>query len=53
MSSVTSDAGMSDVGSRLTFFKNLQAVTNKIHATSNIDEIMLELSAEEIGRAHV
>ncbi|MBI4983992.1 MAG: Flp pilus assembly complex ATPase component TadA [Rhodocyclales bacterium] len=38
--------GLSDVGSRLTFFKNLQAVTNKIHATANIDEIMLELSQD-------
>jgi type II secretory ATPase GspE/PulE/Tfp pilus assembly ATPase PilB-like protein len=38
--------GLADVGSRLTFFKNLQAVTNKIHATSNIDEIMLELSQD-------
>ncbi|MBL8486978.1 MAG: Flp pilus assembly complex ATPase component TadA [Rhodocyclaceae bacterium] len=38
--------GLSDVGSRLTFFKNLQTVTNKIHATSNIDEIMLELSQD-------
>ncbi|MCK9379686.1 MAG: Flp pilus assembly complex ATPase component TadA [Sulfuritalea sp.] len=36
----------SDVDSRLTFFKNLQVVTNKIHATSNIDEIMLELSSD-------
>ena len=35
-----------DLGSRLAFFKNLQAVTNKIHATSNIDEIMLELSQD-------
>jgi type II secretory ATPase GspE/PulE/Tfp pilus assembly ATPase PilB-like protein len=35
-----------ELGSRLTFFKNLQAVTNKIHATSNIDEIMLELSQD-------
>ena len=44
---VPQDAGgLSDVGSRLTFFKNLQAVTNKIHATSNIDEIMLELSQD-------
>ena len=31
---------------RLGFFKQLQVVTNKIHATSNIDEIMLELSQE-------
>jgi type II secretory ATPase GspE/PulE/Tfp pilus assembly ATPase PilB-like protein len=37
---------MSDVASRLLFLKNLQTVTNKIHATSNIDEIMLELSQE-------
>ncbi|MDP3537088.1 MAG: GspE/PulE family protein [Azonexus sp.] len=37
---------MSDVASRLLFLKNLQTVTNKIHATSNIDEIMLELSQD-------
>src|SRR5690348_8497949 len=36
----------SDVNSRLTFQKNLQSVTNKIHATSNVDEIMLEVSAD-------
>ncbi|HEX5392694.1 MAG TPA: GspE/PulE family protein [Rhodocyclaceae bacterium] len=35
-----------DVASRLVFFKSLQTVTNKIHATSNIDEIMLELSQD-------
>jgi len=35
-----------DVNSRLTFQKNLQTVTNKIHATSNVDEIMLEVSAD-------
>ena len=35
-----------DVNSRLTFQKNLQSVTNKIHATSNVDEIMLEVSAD-------
>ncbi|HMM55634.1 MAG TPA: GspE/PulE family protein [Candidatus Desulfobacillus sp.] len=41
------DAGRPDeVADRLTFFKNLQAVTNKIHATENIDEIMLELSQD-------
>ena len=38
--------GMGDVGSRLAFFKNLQAVTNRIHATAHIDEIMLELSQD-------
>jgi type II secretory ATPase GspE/PulE/Tfp pilus assembly ATPase PilB-like protein len=36
----------SDVNNRLEFFKKLQTVTNKIHATSNIDEIMLDLSAD-------
>ena len=35
-----------DVGTRLAFQKQLQAVTNKIHATNNIDEIMLEVSAD-------
>jgi len=40
------EAGGADVGNRLTFFKSLQSVTNKIHATSDIDEIMLELSGE-------
>jgi type II secretory ATPase GspE/PulE/Tfp pilus assembly ATPase PilB-like protein len=35
-----------DVGARLAFQKQLQAVTNKIHATSNIDEIMLEVSTD-------
>jgi len=36
----------SDVGVRLAFQKQLQGVTNKIHATNNIDEIMLEVSAD-------
>ena len=40
------EAAASDVDSRLAFFKNLQVVTNKVHATANIDEIMLELSGE-------
>ncbi len=35
-----------DVTSRLAFQKTLQAVTNRIHATNNIDEIMLEVSSE-------
>ena len=39
-------AAQHDVGARLAFQKQLQAVTNKIHATSNIDEIMLEVSAD-------
>ena len=39
-------APQADVGVRLAFQKQLQAVTNKIHATANIDEIMLEVSAD-------
>jgi len=35
-----------DVQARLAFQKQLQVVTNKIHATNNIDEIMLEVSAD-------
>ncbi|MEC5161388.1 MULTISPECIES: GspE/PulE family protein [unclassified Janthinobacterium] len=31
---------------RLHFFKQLQAVTNKIHATSKLDEIMLDLGMD-------
>ncbi len=34
---------------KLNFSKGLQAVTNKIHATNNIDEIMLELSQDICG----
>src|SRR5689334_4210212 len=48
MSAVLSHPASSptDVGARLAFQKQLQAVTNKIHATNNIDEIMLEVSAD-------
>jgi type II secretory ATPase GspE/PulE/Tfp pilus assembly ATPase PilB-like protein len=48
MSAVLSQQGgtQSDVTARLASQKQLQIVTNKIHATSNIDEIMLELSAD-------
>src|SRR5471030_2878733 len=38
--------GSADVNARLMLSKNLQNVTNKIHATSNIDEIMLEVSSD-------
>src|SRR5207237_5202254 len=49
MNAVLSHQGastQSDVAARLAFQKQLQAVTNKIHATNNIDEIMLEVSAD-------
>lgn len=35
-----------EVQKRFAFFKRLQAATNKIHATNNIDEIMLDLSLD-------
>jgi type II secretory ATPase GspE/PulE/Tfp pilus assembly ATPase PilB-like protein len=44
--------GSADLGSRLTFFKNLQIVTNRIHATSNIEEIILELSQDICALFH-
>ena len=46
MSAVLNHPAQTDVGARLAFQKQLQAVTNKIHATNNIDEIMLEVSAD-------
>ena len=36
----------SDTGRRLEFFRKLQAVTTKIHATGDLDEIMLDLGME-------
>lgn len=45
-STTQENLGAGDVNTRLNFFRNLQSVTNKIHATSNIDEIMLELSQD-------
>ena len=35
-----------EVNIRLNFLRKLQAVTNRIHATSNVDEIMLDLSQD-------
>ena len=35
-----------DVNQRLEFLRRLHVVTNKIHATTNTDEIMLELSQD-------
>jgi len=37
---------LAEMSNKLEFQKKLQAVTNKIHATTNIDEIMLELSQD-------
>src|ERR1035437_8048002 len=35
-----------EMNSRMMFLKNIQLVTNKIHATNNTDEIMLEMSPD-------
>jgi type II secretory ATPase GspE/PulE/Tfp pilus assembly ATPase PilB-like protein len=35
-----------EVKLRLNFFKKLQAVTNKIHATNHVEEIMLDMSQD-------
>ncbi|MCB1984806.1 MAG: GspE/PulE family protein [Burkholderiales bacterium] len=45
----STDGASSDISSRLDFSKNLQTVTNKIHAASDIDEIMLEVSKDICG----
>src|SRR3989304_5747253 len=39
-------ASLAEMGIKLAFTKKLQAVTNKIHAARNIDEIILEVSQE-------
>src|SRR5471032_1492342 len=51
MSSVleTKPAAQDNLAEKLNFSKALQSVTNRIHATSNIDEIMLELSQDKCG----
>jgi type II secretory ATPase GspE/PulE/Tfp pilus assembly ATPase PilB-like protein len=40
------DNNHSEISSKLDFSKNLHVVTNKIHATNNIDEIILEVSKD-------
>ncbi|TSA41415.1 MAG: GspE/PulE family protein [Betaproteobacteria bacterium] len=39
-------ASQDNLAEKLNFSKNLQSVTNKIHAANNIDEIILELSQD-------
>ena len=39
-----SENRMDDVLRRLTFLKDLHNLTHRIHATRNVDEIMLDLS---------
>ena len=45
----TEQVNVNDVGAQLEFTKNLNQVTNKIHATNNIDEIMLDVSKDICG----
>lgn len=42
----TEAVSLAEMGNKLAFTKKLQAVTNKIHATKNIDEIILEVSQD-------
>ncbi|MHB1374778.1 MAG: ATPase, T2SS/T4P/T4SS family [Thauera sp.] len=42
----TSPSSASAVSRRLAFFKGLQTLTNRIHASKDVDEIMLELAPE-------
>ena len=48
-SSTQESANLSEISSRLVFTKKLQGITNKVHATKNIDEIMLELGTDICG----
>ena len=41
-----SPANVADMSVKLAFSKKLQAVTNRIHSTSNIDEIILDVSRD-------
>ena len=43
---VQSSANIADMSVKLAFQKRLQAVTNRIHSTSNIDEIILDVSRD-------
>ena len=43
---VQSTANVADMSVKLAFSKKIQAVTNRIHSTSNIDEIILDVSRD-------
>jgi len=45
-SKVQSTANVADMSVKLAFSKKIQAVTNRIHSTSNIDEIILDVSRD-------
>ncbi|MCB1917608.1 MAG: Flp pilus assembly complex ATPase component TadA [Rhodocyclaceae bacterium] len=50
--SLKAAGGTSDVTARLAFFKGLQSITTRIHATKNIDEIIFELSPDLCSLFH-
>ena len=37
---------VADMSSKLAFSKKIQAVTNRIHSTTNVDEIMLDVARD-------
>ncbi len=41
-----SPANVADMSAKLAFSKKLQAVTNRIHSTNNVDEIILDVSRD-------
>ncbi len=43
---VTATANVADMSTKLAFSKKIQAVTNRIHSTNNIDEIILDVSRD-------
>src|SRR5690349_4020925 len=43
---VSSGAGGADMATKLAFSKKLQAVTNRIHSTQNVDEIILDVTRD-------
>ena len=42
----SSTSTVAEMSTKLAFSKKLQAVTNRIHATTNIDEIMLDVTRD-------
>jgi type II secretory ATPase GspE/PulE/Tfp pilus assembly ATPase PilB-like protein len=46
VTSVSTGAPVADMSSKLAFSKKLQAVTNRIHSTTNVDEIMLDVARD-------
>ena len=43
---VAAQANMADMSVKVAFYKKIQTVTNRIHSTNNIDEIILDVSRD-------